>query len=533
MMARVAAAVRDLRGWRRHGTATALGAAAALALPPFHVVPALLVGLTGLVWLLDGAPRRRGAFAAGWWFGLGWFAVGLHWIAHALLVDAARFGWLIPLAIGGLAAVLALFTGLGTLLAGLWWRPGRPSRVLVLAGAWTLAEALRGWAFTGFPWNQPATVWMPWPAALQTAALIGALGLSALTVLALAAPAVLADAGAARWRRGGVLALAGAALLAPTLWGQVRLTRPPPADVAGVRLRLVQPNYTQAEKWDPARRDLNLLDQVEMSRAPGFEAVTHVIWSETASVFPLATDTERRRLVAAAAPPGGLLLTGAPRVSPPGTTPFQVWNSLLAVTPAATIAGAYDKHHLVPFGEYVPFRDILPLEKITPGALDFTPGPGPTTLDLPGTPPVSPLICYEVIFPGQVVDAAARPTWMVNVTNDGWYGTSPGPYQHLATARLRAVEEGVPLVRVANTGISAVVDAMGRVTGRLDLGTRGVLDAALPGAMPPTPFARLGMPVPLALALALLMAGAVGGWGWRQGGRARRAPESAQRKNTA
>lgn len=512
MMARLAAVVRDLRGWRRHGTATLLGAGAALALPPIHLVPALLVGLVGLVWLLDGARRWRGTFAAGWWFGLGWFAVGLHWIAHALLVDAARFGWMIPLAVGGLAAVLAAFTGLGTLLAGFFWRPGRPSRILVLAGAWTLAEALRGWAFTGFPWNQPATVWMPWLAPLQTAAVIGALGLSALTVLALAAPAVLADAGAPRWRRGGTVALAVAALLVPAAWGQARLARLDPPSVEGMRLRLVQPNYTQAEKWDPARRDLNLLDQVEMSRAPGFQEITHVIWSETASVFALTTDVERRRLVAMAAPPGGLLLTGAPRVTPAGQDPFQVWNSLIAVTPTAGVAGVYDKHHLVPFGEYVPFRDVLPIDKITPGSADFTPGPGPRTLRLPRTPAVSPLICYEVIFPGQVVDRADRPAWMVNVTNDAWYGLSPGPFQHFASARLRAVEEGLPVVRVANTGISAVIDPLGRVTGRLDLGTRGVLDAALPEALPPTPFARLGTLAPLALALALLAAGVVGAW---------------------
>jgi len=509
-MARLAAAFRDLHGWRRHGTATLLGAGAALALPPIHLVPALLAGLVGLVWLLDGTRRWRGAFAAGWWFGLGWFAVGLHWIAHALLVDAARFGWMIPLAVGGLAAVLAVFTGLGTLLAGVVWHPGRPSRVMILAGAWTLAEALRGWAFTGFPWNQPATVWMPWPAPLQAAAVVGALGLSALTVLALAAPAVLVDTGARRWRRGGLVALAIAAMLVPAVWGQARLVRLEPSAVEGIRLRLVQPNYTQAEKWDPTRRDLNLLDQVDMSRAPGFQEITHVIWSETASVFPLTTDVARRRLVANAAPPGGLLLTGAPRATPPVQSSFQVWNSLIALTPDAGVAGVYDKHHLVPFGEYVPFRNVLPIDKITPGSIDFTPGPGPLTMHLPGTPAVSPLICYEVIFPGHVVDPADRPAWMVNVTNDAWYGISPGPFQHFASARLRAVEEGVPLVRVANTGISAVIDPLGRVTGRLDLGTRGVLDADLPEALPPTLFARLGILAPLALALALLAAGVLG-----------------------
>jgi len=516
------AMIRDLRGWRRHGTAAVLGAASALALPPFHIVPLLLTGLVGLVWLMDGVQRRRGAFAAGWWFGFGWFVVGLHWIAQALLVDAARFGWMIPFAVGGLAAVLAVFLGLGTLLAGLLWRPGRPSRIFLLAGAWTLVEALRGWALTGFPWNQPGTVWMPWPGMLQVASVVGALGLSALTVLALAAPAVLADGGISRRWRGVVLAGAVLALLGPAVWGQARLARLDPPPVEGVRLRLVQPGYSQAEKWDPTRRTLNLIDQVEMSRAPGFESVTHVIWAETASVYPLGQDIDRRRLVAGAAPIGGLLLTGAPRMTPAGQEPFRMWNSLLAITPAATIVGSYDKHHLVPFGEYVPYADILPIGKITPGEISFTPGPGPRTLRLPGTPPVSPLICYEVIFPGEVVDAADRPAWMVNVTNDGWYGLSPGPYQHFASARLRAVEEGLPLVRVANTGISAVIDALGRVTARLDLGTRGVVDADLPGALPATPFARIGAWGPLGLAFVLLGLGCVGAWRDPKGGSARR-----------
>ncbi|MQX35783.1 apolipoprotein N-acyltransferase [Roseospira navarrensis] len=501
---RLAAAVAGLRGWRRRGLAVALGALGALALPPFHAVPLLAVALVGLVWLLDGIesdPRgrpRRTYFGTGWWFGLGFFVVGIHWIAHALLVDAATFGWMIPFAVGGLSAVLALFSGAGTLLAGLAWRPGAAGRIIALAAGWMLAEWLRMWVATGFPWNMAATVWMPLEPVLQSASLIGALGLSGLTVLVLAAPALLGDT-RPPGRSAALLAGAAALLALPSGWGAWRLATVDPGAVEGVRLRLVQPNLSQQQKWDGNLRDLNLVEHVALSRAPGFEDITHVIWPETASAFALNADVPRRFVAADGVPPGGLLLTGAPRITPPGQEPFQVWNSLMAITAEGRLLATSDKFHLVPFGEYVPFGDILPVQKITPGRVDFSFGTGPLTLRLPDTPPVSPLICYEVIFPGAVVDAADRPAWMVNLTNDGWYGLSPGPYQHFATARLRAVEEGLPLVRVANTGISGVVDPLGRVTARQDLGTRGVVDAALPGALPPTLFARAGNALPAGL----------------------------------
>nr|WP_246423475.1 apolipoprotein N-acyltransferase [Roseospira goensis] len=510
-----------MRGARRHGVALGLGMLAAFALPPVHAVPLLLVALVGLVWLLDGVVRRhRGSFAVGWWFGLGHFAVGIHWIANALLVDAAAFGWMIPFAVLGLGGVLALFTGAATWLAGLIWRPGRPGRVLALAVAWLLAEWLRMWVATGFPWNMAATVWMPWPAMLQSASVVGALGLGGLTVYALTAPAVLADPGGGRVKT-AVLVLAALALAVPAGWGAWRLATVDVGVVEGVRLRLVQPNLSQAEKINPDLRHVNLMDHVALTReAAGFDGLTAVIWPETASAFPLNADLGRRVLVADAAPTGGVLITGAPRITAPGETPFQVWNSLYAIRPDGSLAGLYDKAHLVPFGEYVPFGDILPIQKITPGRVDFSFGEGPRTLRLPALPPVSPLICYEVIFPGAVVDAADRPAWMVNLTNDGWYGLSPGPFQHFATARLRAVEEGLPLVRVANTGISGIVDPLGRVTGRLDLGTRGVLDGALPVALPPTIFAQTGNTGAVGAGLAVFLLLAVQHWRGRRETRA-------------
>jgi len=505
VIARLADAVARLRGWRRHGIACLLGAVAVLALPPVHAVPLLAVALVGLVWLLDGVERRlRGSFVVGWWFGLGYFVAGLYWIAHALLVDAARFGWMIPFAVVGLSAFLALFIGIVTLLAGALWRPGRPARVAVLAAVWVLGEWLRLWVATGFPWNMLATAWMPTLPMLQITSVIGALGLSGVTVLALAAPAVLGDPVRPRLK---AMVLTGAAivLLAPAGWGAWRLATVDPGTVPDTRLRLVQPALTQAEKLDPSLREVNLLDHVVMSRRPGFDDLTAVIWPETASAFALNVDINRRLLAADGAPTGGILITGAPRLTPRGQTPLQAWNSLYALDAAGRIVALYDKFHLVPFGEYVPFGNLLPVDKVTPGRMDFSFGEGPRTLRIPGLPPVSPLICYEVIFPGQVVDASDRPAWMVNVTNDGWYGISSGPFQHFATARLRAVEEGLPLARVANTGISGMVDPLGRVAAQLNLGQRGILDTTLPAALPPTPFARWGHLPALAVALALVV----------------------------
>lgn len=505
---RLGAGVAGLAGWRRRGLAFGLGALAALALPPVHLLPVLLLAFPGLVWLCDGADSRRAAFGAGFWFGSGWFVVGLYWISHALLTDPARFGWMIPFAVFGLSGLLAAFVGLATLLVHLLKLRG-PAAIPALAAAWTVSEWLRSWVLTGFPWNPLGSVWDVSAAMLQLGALAGVFGLSLLTALAAMLPAVLAYPLAPRVKA-AALAVACLLPLAAFAGGAARLAAAPPAGaeaVPGLRLRLVQAAIDQAHKWREELRQRNLETHVELSRSPGFDAVTHVVWPETAAAFFLDLDAPRRALAARAAPPGGLLLTGAPRITPEGVEPFQVWNSLMAVDDQARMAGIYDKVHLVPFGEYVPLRKLLPIAKVTHGATDFSPGPGLRTLDLPGLPPFSTLICYEAIFPGAVVGAGQpRPAWLLTITNDGWFGMSAGPYQHLAAARMRAIEEGLPMVRAANTGISAVFDAYGREMGRLPLGVRGVLDADLPKPVPgSTIFGSYGNLLPLAAAALLLM----------------------------
>ncbi len=494
---RAAAGLAGLTGWRRRGAAAFFGLLAALALPPIHWLPVLWISLPALVLLMDSAKGPRGAFADGWWWGFGHFTLGFYWIGHAMLVDPLRFGWMIPFAVFGLAAVIALFPALATLTARLLMPEGGP-RVLMLAAAWVFFEWCRSWMLTGFPWNLIGSVWDAALPVAQFAALTGVYGLSLLTLLAAALPVLWLTPA----RRGHRLAPAAAlALLAGVaLWGAARIPAAASPVWPGLTLRLVQADVPQSDKWSPGQRWLNLEKHIDLSNAPGKERLAATIWPETAAQTFIADDANGRAMLTGAVPPHGLLLTGAPRGRFQNGELVQIWNSLQALDPQGHLRGSYDKAHLVPFGEYTPYRDILPIPKLTAGSLDFSAGPGPRTLTLPGLPPVGPIICYEAIFPGAVVDRAHRPDWLLNVTNDGWFGTSAGPYQHFAAARMRAIEEGLPLVRDANTGISAVVDPYGRILGHLALGASGSLDLPLPKPLAVlNPFAVYGNSVVLIL----------------------------------
>ena len=501
-MSRLKERVMALAGWRRWLIAVGFGIAATGAQPPLHLLPLLIVAFSGLVWLIDGSATRRAAFAAGWWFGLGHFVSGLYWIGIALMTDPERYAWLVAPAVLAISAGLALFPGLVALAARLC--PPGVSRILGLALAWVVAEWLRGWLFTGFPWNLMGTVWASSDSMIQLAAYVGVFGLGLVTVAVAAAPSTLAGGGRAP------TLIAGLVLLA--LWGggMARLAAYPAGDVVeDVRLRLVQPNVAQHHKWRPEKREALFRRHLALSRSEGFETITHVIWPETAIPYFIADDPARRRMIAAVTPRGGALISGALRgLRGTETTPQKLWNSLFAFDDEGRVVATYDKTHLVPFGEYMPFRNILSLAKLTYGTTDFSAGPGPRSLTVAGLPPFSPLICYEAIFPAAVVEPGKRPVFLLNITNDAWFGVSSGPYQHFASARMRAVEQGLPLVRSANTGISAVVDALGRVTARLGLGEEGVLDADLPRALgEPTFYARWGdiWLLPLAMVGAFLL----------------------------
>jgi apolipoprotein N-acyltransferase len=491
----------SLTGWRAHAAAAALGLLSALALPPLHALPVLLLAVPGLLALIGAAKDWRAAVLRGFWFGFAHHLVGLYWITDAILVEAARYWWLVPLAVPAVAAVLAPFIAVACGIARVappGWR-----RALALAGAWTLLDIARQFVATGFPWNPWGADWavpgMFGDVFIQPAAWVGVPGMTLFTLLLAATP----------WLGRRAIALGAVGLLAWGAFGAVRLSVPPPP-APGVQVVLAQGNVPQGEKWNRTRavgifeRYLALTRSgLAQARARDPAATDVVVWPESASPFLADTDPGARSAIAEAA-------GGAPALI--GSVRFDVadrpHNSLVALVGAGPPAAIYDKWHLVPFGEYSPGWVPLAVQLVQGGG--FVPGPGPETMHVPGLPPVGPLICYEAIFPAQVVDAADRPAWMVNVTNDAWFGNSAGPRQHLAAARLRAVEEGLPLVRAANTGISAAFDANGRELGRLGMGMAGTLVVALPGALAPPPFARVGLAIPAVLAgLALL----VGLWG--------------------
>ena len=500
-LCRLAQDVAALSGWRRYGLAFLLGLAAAAAVPPIDMTPLLVVAFTGLLWLDDGSAGAGASFRLGWMFGFGFFLAGLYWIAAALFVDIDRFWWLVPFAAAGLPAALAVYAGLALFAARLAARTMRlppAARVFAFAVAWSVAEWVRGHAFTGLPWNLVGYAWSGgFPGAiavLQSVAAVGIYGLSFLSVLAASLPALLGSPRARPMpavRRWAPAIAAGLLVLLPAFGGAVRLALRPTAPTAA-RLRLVQPSIAESLKWQPAAARADFRRLVDLSAAPAADPLNAIVWPEAAVPFLLGRDGPARAAVAAVAPRGGYVVTGALRANPPPAPIEQLWNSLEAVNHKGEIVARYDKAHLVPFGEYVPFRRFLPITKITAGTIDLSAGPGPATIALPGLPAFAPLICYEAIFPGVIIDKSRRPAWILNITNDAWFGRSSGPYQHFAIARTRAVEEGLPLVRVANNGISGVIDPLGRIVARTNLDAVGYVDAALPAALAATPYARLG-----------------------------------------
>ncbi|WP_119679870.1 apolipoprotein N-acyltransferase [Indioceanicola profundi] len=492
-----------LTGWRRALAAAAAGATAAFALSPGYAVPLWWLCLPVLIWMIRGSATARGAFWTGWWFGFGHFVFGLYWISFALWVDIARFWWAVPLAVAGLPMLLAIFTGFGAALfkSLAWrWRLQGAAEALLFAVIWTAMEWLRGHLFTGFPWNLVGYGWSAWLPVLQFASVAGIYGLSLLTVAAAAMPAAFAGPPERR-RQAMAGTAAGLALFAAIAgWGAWRMAGTEGRAAEDVTIRIVQPNISQKMKSDRDARLANFQRLLQLSSSAGWDKVTAVVWPETAIPW-LLVEGEPFTLsvteaLASVTPPGGYILAGTPRATLDGETGgTRYWNGMVAVDSAGHLAATYDKFHLVPFGEYMPFRSILPagaVSAVAASAGDYAAGPGPRTLDLPGLPPVGPLICYEVIFPGNVAASVApdgaegpgRPAWLLNLTNDAWYGETSGPHQHFDIARVRAVEEGVPLVRAANTGISGIVDPYGRITASLGLGREGVVDAALPQAVP-------------------------------------------------
>jgi apolipoprotein N-acyltransferase len=494
-------------GWRRAAIAFVAGAASALAMAPVNAWPILFVTFPVLVWLVDGAVAGRWggaatAAVAGWCFGFGYFLAGLYWIGYAFLVDAKTFGWLLPVAVAGLPAYLALFTAAGVGFARVVWVRG-PERILSLAVGLTGAEWLRGHLLSGFPWNTFGYAITQPLALAQGAALVGVWGLTFLAVAIFASPAVLADERADTPQPWRTPILAMLALVAIGGYGAMRLWINPTEFVAGVKLRIMQPNLQQDEKFNYAAKTsvmnhyLRLSDRATAPQSSGVGDVTHLIWPESAFPFFLTREPDALGQIADLLPPGTVLITGAIRAAPPEPNGRieRAYNSTYVIDHDGSILGIYDKVHLVPFGEYLPLQGLLErvgLVQLTKVRGGFLAGDRRRAMDVPRSPKMLPLICYEVIFPGDAVPAGERPGWLINLTNDGWFGISSGPYQHFQQARIQAIALGLPLVRAANTGISAVVDPVGRVVKALPLGAEGVLDSSLPRALEPTLYVRIG-----------------------------------------
>lgn len=512
-------AVSGAEGWRRAGYAFLAGALSNLSMAPFFVAPVLFLTLPVLVWLIDGAAWVPGGARAvvsraardGWWFGFGYFLFGLFWIGEAFLVEADTFGWMLPFAVTLMPAGLALFWAAAAALASVLWRPGL-GRIVVLALTLAVFEWLRGHVLTGFPWNVLGYA-LTWPLLLmQSAGLIGIYGLTLLAVPVFAAPLVLAaDAphGGER-RRAGVwaLALVTVPMLALAVYGTVRLAGAPEEVAEGVRIRVVQPSVPQREKWRADRQAAIFQDHLDLSRTnpsgawDDLAGITHVVWPEAAMPFLPLDRPEALQAIGDMLPDGVFLLSGGLRREAAGNGdearghPFRAYNSLMVFDGTGALAAVYDKTHLVPFGEYLPWQSTLEaigLEQLTRMRGGFSEGVVPRPpLSVPGLPAVGGVICYEAIFPGLRKRSGGPVGLLVNVTNDGWFGTTTGPYQHFHQARVRAVEEGLPLIRAANNGISALVDPMGRVVAELGLNARGTFDTALPVARTAPPYATWG-----------------------------------------
>ncbi len=518
--------------WVLVAIAALAGALSVLAMAPFFLWPIMFFTFPVLIWALDSVCMREDdisalaclrkrlgrAAAVGWGFGFGYFLCGVYWIGYSFYVDADRNAALMPLAIASLAATLALFYAAAGIIAASLWRRGY-ARILAFIFAFFCAEAARGYLFTGFPWNLFGEAVAANDALMQMAAYVGVYGLTLAALFIFSTPAAVVAAAPARFMRSWIaLVCAALALAGGFAFGTERL-REQAGEVEGVRVRIVQPNIPQADKMKPENRSWIFARTLELSRngssGEDISAFTHVIWPETSAPILLAFNdgffsAEMKRALAALIPPNASLILGGERAvggrTPEGRFRFdRVFNSLFVLGEGAEIRSIYDKRHLVPFGEYVPLKSVINIASFgafteTWGGFDAGAGQD-SPMRAPHGPDFLPLICYEIIFPGRVEERTKRPFWMVNLTNDAWFGSSTGPYQHLHQAQIRAVEEGLPVMRAANTGISAVIDPFGRILAHLDLGKTGALDHGLPRSLPITFFEKTRLPAFIVLFL--------------------------------
>jgi apolipoprotein N-acyltransferase len=490
-------------GWRRLLLVFCAGALGALSAPPLFILPALFVALPILVWALDGAETRTGlgrlfgpAFRIGFFFGWSYFTVAFHWLGSAFFLEGGWYPALMPLAILALAALIAFFWGLGTALAHLLWSDG-PWRILVLAAALSAAEWARGTLFSGFPFDLVGYALTANDEMMQLASVIGIYGLTFLAILFGSALALVWPADGRTLARRLLPAFLVIAAIAGQLgYGGWRLASTPVTERSDTNLRLIQPLIVEHTNWGAASPAAIIDRLIGLSEAGGLEGVTHIVWPESVLPFFLSQYPEALARIARMLPPETSLLTGAPRQDAATGIDNPGYNSLLVISTDGEVVSSYDKSHLVPFGEFLPFADFFArfgIRQFVPGTNGWAPGNGRRLVAAPGTPAFIALICYEAIFSGIFAPDLPGAQFILNITNDSWFDASIGPEKHAHHARLRTVETGLPMVRVGNSGLTFVTDPLGRVTARLAPRTAATLTARpfMPLAEP-TLFTRAG-----------------------------------------
>lgn len=498
------------------------GALAALAFAPTNLLITAIIGFTVLFLHLDQEKSSKKLFWLGWSFAFGHFVVGFYWIAISLLVDIVKFGWLIPFAVSLIPAAMAIYVGLAALLSqkiSRYFKLAKLERILIFAIFWVGFEYLRASLFSGFPWNLMGYVFVPTNNIAQLASIIGIYGLSLLALLTCILPALLCEIKNGKIelillkqnnRNFAIIGIWILILASIAIWGNHRSNSVPLTSAKNGNIRIVQPNIEQTYKWDPKYKYQSFIKNVELSlKDAKSKNINYVIWSE--SSIPYLLDSQALELLDAikkAVPPNGFVISGALRAEfKEDGEVDRVFNSVAVINDQGKITDIYDKRHLVPFGEYVPLQKYLPfISKITDGAEGFASGVESKTIkpvsDLPG---FHPLICYEVIFSGLINDVKERPDFLLNVTNDAWFGRSSGPYQHLAMAQIRSIEYGLPLIRAANTGISAFIDPYGRIVSKMPLNKEGFLDVKLFEKLDKTIYDKYGAKILLLLLIFILL----------------------------
>ena len=480
-----------------------LGMLSVSALPPYYILPLLSVGISMLLYIQSQVNlNKRKNFALGYWFGFGFYGLGFFWIAHALLFDAATLGWLIPFVFIGSGAFFGIFSGLAVL--GSSFFKTSLGKILSFAAFWTILEWIRSFFLTGFPWNLIGTIWGFSDTMIQSASLYGTYGLTLISLIIAAAPLIWLNSPNNKTLKHS-LYLIIILSLSLIVYGQIRLQQKD-IRLGTEKIRIVQPSIPQDLKWNEQKLESNFQEYLNLSQTDGIKNISLIIWGETASPYPLSYMTEKRQAIGAILPQQTQLMTGSIDYAVKDGR-LRPKNSMFTIDHKGSIIAQYTKSHLVPFGEYIPMRDYLPrqIKPITNVISDFIAGDGPQTQKISNGLKIGVSICYEIIFPHQILDKSDKPEVVINLTNDGWYGNTSGPYQHYISTKMRAVEEGVTLIRAANSGMSAVFTAYGQTLGKLALNQKGILDIQLPKQKSiSTPYGEFGNLIPILLSLLII-----------------------------